>query len=125
MAALTGRAEDAERGAALARGALASGAALERFRRFVEAQGGDPRIVEDPRLLPRAPPTHEVRRERGGWLAAVAAEAIGRAAAGVGAGRRRKEDEIDLAVGVDFTASIGDEGEAGGGGAPGAAPRQG
>jgi pyrimidine-nucleoside phosphorylase len=114
MAALTGRAEDAERGAALARGALASGAALERFRRFVEAQGGDPRIVEDPGLLPRAPLTREVRTEGGGWLAAVDAEAIGRAAAGVGAGRRRKEDAIDLAVGVDFTASIGDEVEAGG-----------
>jgi pyrimidine-nucleoside phosphorylase len=114
MAALTGRAADAEDGITRARGALGSGAALERFRRFVEAQGGDPRIVEDPGLLPQAPLTHEVRAEDGGRLAAVDAEAIGRAAAGVGAGRRRKEDEIDLAVGIDFLASIGDEVEAGG-----------
>jgi pyrimidine-nucleoside phosphorylase len=114
MAALTGRADAAEQGVERAREALTGGAALERFRRFVEAQGGDPRIVEDPGLLPQAPLTHEVRAEEGGWLAAVDAEAIGRAAAGVGAGRRRKEDEIDLAVGIDFLASIGDEVEPGG-----------
>ena len=99
----------ASRAIELARKALASGAALERFRRFVEAQGGDPRIVDDPSLLPQAPVSHEVRAGRDGWLEAVDAEAIGRAAAGVGAGRQRKEDEIDLAVGIDFVAEIGDE----------------
>jgi thymidine phosphorylase len=114
MAALTGRAGGAERGARRAREALGSGAALERFRRFVEAQGGDPRIVDDPGLLPTAPVCHEVRADDSGWLAGVDAEAIGRAAAGVGAGRRRKEDSIDLGVGIDFIASLGDEVEAGG-----------
>jgi pyrimidine-nucleoside phosphorylase len=109
MAALTGLAEDGEQGTELARRALASGAALERFRRFVEAQGGDPRIVDDPSLLPQAPVCHEVRAGHDGWLQAVDAEAIGRAAAGVGAGRQRKEDAIDLAVGIDFVAEIGDE----------------
>ena len=109
MAALTGLAESGEQGTELARRALASGAALERFRRFVEAQGGDPRIVDDPSLLPQAPVCHELRAGRDGWLQAVDAEAIGRAAAGVGAGRQRKEDEIDLAVGIDFVAAIGDQ----------------
>src|SRR4051812_45955494 len=61
MAALTGLAGDAQSGVALAREALASGAALARFRRFVEAQGGEPRIVEDPALLPSAAVCHEVR----------------------------------------------------------------
>jgi pyrimidine-nucleoside phosphorylase len=103
MAALTGIAEDPERGVETARKALASGAALERFRRFVEAQGGDPRIADDPSLLPQAPVCHD------GWLEAVDAEAIGRAAAGVGAGRQRKEDRIDLAVGIDFLTAIGEE----------------
>ena len=50
-----------------------------------------------------------MRAGRDGWLEAVDAEAIGRAAAGVGAGRQRKEDAIDLAVGIDFVAEIGDE----------------
>jgi pyrimidine-nucleoside phosphorylase len=109
MAVLTGLAEDGEQGIELAGEALASGAALERFRRFVEAQGGDPRIVDDPSLLPQAPVSHEVRAGRAGWLETVDAEAIGRAAANVGAGRQRKEDEIDLAVGIDFVAKIGDE----------------
>jgi pyrimidine-nucleoside phosphorylase len=109
MAALTGGANDGGEGSARAREALASGAALERFRRFVEAQGGDPRVVEDPALLPSAPVCEEVRAGRRGWLEAVDAEAVGQAAAGVGAGRHKKEDEIDLAVGIDFLAAIGDE----------------
>ena len=101
MAALAGLAEDADAGRERAAAALASGAALERFRRFVEAQGGDPRIVEDASLLPQAPVRRDVRAGRAGWLAAVDAEAVGRAAARVGAGRLRKDDEIDLAVGID------------------------
>ena len=113
MAALAGLAEDGEAGGESAREALAGGGALERFRRFVEAQGGDPEIVDDPSLLPQAPVTHEVHAGTSGWLSAVDAEAIGVAAAGVGAGRRHKEDEIDLAVGIDILARIGDELEAG------------
>jgi len=112
MAALAGLAEDARAGRERAAAALASGAALERFRRFVEAQGGDPRIVDDVERLPRAPITHEVRAGRAGWLAAVDAEAIGRAAAGVGAGRQRKDDEIDLAVGIDVLTEIGAQADA-------------
>jgi pyrimidine-nucleoside phosphorylase len=112
MAALTGRADDGARGSERAREALASGAALERFRLFVEAQGGDPRIVEDVTLLPAAPACEEVRAGRDGWLEAVDTEAIGQAAAGVGAGRQRKGDDIDLAAAIDFLAAIGDEVEA-------------
>jgi pyrimidine-nucleoside phosphorylase len=109
MAALVGLADDGEAGTQAAREALSSGDALERFRRFVEAQGGDPRIVEDESLLPQAPVQHEVRADRYGWLEAVDAEEIGHAAARVGAGRLRKGDEIDLAVGLHFLAEIGDE----------------
>jgi pyrimidine-nucleoside phosphorylase len=107
MAALAGLAESGEEGTAKARRALSSGAALERFRRFVEAQGGDPRIVEDESLLPQAPVQHEVTAGCSGWLEAVDAEEIGHAAARVGAGRLRKGDKIDLAVGLHFLAEIG------------------
>ena len=109
MAALAGLADDGEAGTDAAREALAGGAALERFRRFVEAQGGDPRVVEDHSLLPQAPVRHEVKAGCRGWLEAVDAEEIGHAAARVGAGRRRKGDQIDLAVGLHFLAEIGDE----------------
>ena len=109
MAALAGLADGPEAGVERAREALSSGAALERFRRFVEAQGGDPRIVDDPSLLPQAPVRREVRAGREGWLEAVDAEAIGHAAARLGAGRLRKGDEIDLAVGIHVLVRIGDE----------------
>ena len=109
MAVLAGLADSGEQGAELARKALAGGEALERFGAFVEAQGGDPRIVDDPSLLPGAATVHDVRTESRGWLASVDAEAIGRAAASVGAGRQRKEDDIDLGVGIDFLVRVGDE----------------
>jgi pyrimidine-nucleoside phosphorylase len=109
LAALAGVASDVDDGRERARGAIDDGSALERFVRFVEAQGGDPRIVDDPSRLPQAPVSHDVCAGREGWLNGVNAEAIGRAAASVGAGRERKEDDIDLAVGVDFLVRIGDE----------------
>ena len=109
MAALAGLADGPQAGVERAREALESGAALERFRRFVEAQGGDPRIVDDPSLLPQAPVRREVRARREGWLESVDAEAIGHAAARLGAGRLRKGDEIDLAVGIHVLVRIGDE----------------
>ena len=83
---------------------------------MVEAQGGDPRVVEDPwSVLPRAPvvPTDRAPARRG-WLAEVDAEAIGRAATALGAGRAKKGDPIDPAVGIEFLPKIGDRLEAGG-----------
>ena len=101
-------AEDPDAGREAAIEALANGDALERFRRFVAAQGGDADIVDDPSRLPQPAVTRDVTAGRAGVLATVDAEAIGRAAATVGAGRLRKEDEIDLAVGIDFLVRIGD-----------------
>jgi pyrimidine-nucleoside phosphorylase len=94
--------------------ALASGDAAEAFRRMVETQGGDPRVVDDPiGVLPRAPVSIPLEPDRSGFLAAVDAEAIGRTAVALGAGRRRKGDSIDPAVGIVFRAKVGDRLEAG------------
>jgi thymidine phosphorylase len=88
--------------------ALDSGEAADRFRLMVEAQGGDPRVVDDPGgVLPRAPVRREVTAERG-VLAGVDAESLGRAAASLGAGRVRKGDPIDPAVGIEFFPKVGD-----------------
>lgn len=104
-------ADEARRGAERA---LAEGAALETFRRMVEAQGGDPRVVDDPwSVLPRAPVVRPILAPADGHLAAVDAEAIGRASADLGAGRRRKGDPIDPAVGIVFRPKVGDELRAG------------
>ena len=92
-----------------ARAALSSGDAADAFRRMVEAQGGDPKVVDDPRaVLPRADVTVPIRADRGGHLAGVDAEAIGRASVSLGAGRVRKGDPVDPAVGIVFNPKVGD-----------------
>jgi pyrimidine-nucleoside phosphorylase len=103
-----------EEARARAEEALASGRGAETFARMVEAQGGDPRIVEDPwAVLPRASTVTAIASDRSGWLTAVDAEAVGRAAIGLGAGRRKKGDPIDPAVGLTLRAKVGDRIDAG------------
>jgi len=107
LADLTGAAAD--QAEAAASHALDSGDALERFRRMVDAQGGDPHVVDDPAsVLPRAPVVQAIVADRGGILAAVDAARIGRASGRLGAGRTTKESRIDAAVGVVFGPKIGD-----------------
>jgi len=111
------RLEGLEAAAAIERAerAIDDGTALERFRQMVEAQGGDPRVADDPEaVLPRAPVIEPLESDRTGTLAAVDAEAVGRASAALGAGRFRKGDPIDPAVGIVCTPKIGDRLEAGG-----------
>jgi pyrimidine-nucleoside phosphorylase len=94
--------------------AVDGGAALDRFRAMVEAQGGDARVVDDPEgILPRAPVHEPMLADRSGILATVDAEEIGLASVGLGAGRIRKGDPIDPAVGIVVHPKIGDRLEAG------------
>jgi pyrimidine-nucleoside phosphorylase len=109
LAGLAGLAPDAEQGVALAREALHSGAGLERFQAFVEAQGGDPRVVDDLSLLPQAAVELTVEPDCDGYLGEIEPVAIGRAAAALGAGRERLEDEINPAVGIELLAQVGGE----------------
>jgi pyrimidine-nucleoside phosphorylase len=103
-----------EDASARAAAALRDGSALERFAHMVEAQGGDPRVVEDPAaILPRAPVILPLIAERGGTLTAVATEEIGLAAGALGAGRRRRGDPIDPSVGIVLRPKIGDRVDAG------------
>jgi pyrimidine-nucleoside phosphorylase len=95
---------DAER---LVRGAIASGAGLDRFRRIIEMQGGDPHVVDDYRRLPSAPERHLVRASTAGYVTALDAELVGRASVILGAGRDRVEDPVDHAVGIMVLAKPG------------------
>src|SRR5262249_768059 len=71
--------------------------------------GGDPHVVDDPRsVLPRAPVVQPISTAQEGFLAAVDAARIGSASGALGAGRMRKDDRIDPAVGVVFRPKIGD-----------------
>jgi pyrimidine-nucleoside phosphorylase len=92
---------------------LEDGSGLERLRRLVAAQGGDARAVDDPDRLPAAPRRTEVKAERGGRLAAVDAAAVGSAVMRLGAGRERKGDPVDPAVGVVLRKKRGEAVEAG------------
>jgi pyrimidine-nucleoside phosphorylase len=79
---------------------LDSGEALDRFRLMVEAQGGDPACVDDPGRLPTAPSREMVPAPRFGYVEQVDAEAIGRAAVALGAGRDRADAPVDPGVGI-------------------------
>jgi thymidine phosphorylase len=97
-------------GAARIERALDGGAALEKLREIVAAQGGDPRVCDDPDgVLPRAPSETPVAARRPGRVRAIDAEAVGTAVVMLGGGRRRKEDRVDPAVGVTVLARLGDE----------------
>jgi pyrimidine-nucleoside phosphorylase len=98
--------EDARREA---RTILDSGAALDRFRRIVEAQGGDPRVADDPSRLERAPVEMTVRAWRGGYVASKNCEVLGHIVAALGAGRRGVNAAIDRGVGLVVDVRIGDE----------------
>jgi pyrimidine-nucleoside phosphorylase len=93
--------------------AIGSGAALDRFRDVIAAQGGDPAVVDDPGLLPVAAHTEALRAPRNGYVTACDALAIGRASVLLGAGRQRKEDPVDPAVGITLHAKLGAAVEAG------------
>lgn len=88
---------------------VSSGKALEKFRRFVENQGGDPDITENFSLLPSAKVKKLLYSERGGVVTAVDGESIGAAAVGVKAGRSVKSDKIDFGSGFVLLAKIGDK----------------
>jgi pyrimidine-nucleoside phosphorylase len=87
---------------------LANGDAWEVFRRMVSAQGGEVSQVEDPDLLPTAPIVKAVPAPKSGTLAQIDAHEVGLAALELGAGRIRKGDPIDHAVGVMVQAKVGD-----------------
>jgi len=80
---------------------------------LVEAQGGDPHVVDDTSLLPAAPTIIDVHAPQDAWLATVDAEAIGRASGALGAGRQKLDDVIDPAVGLSLHVKIGDQSHAG------------
>ena len=95
------------------RAAIASGAGLDRLRRIIENQGGNPRIVDDLGLLPSVPDRHVVRAARTGYVTAVDAGLVGRASVLLGAGRDRVDDVVDPAVGIVVDAKPGEAVRAG------------
>ncbi len=95
-------------GEARARRALESGAGLEKLREMIVFQGGDPRVVDDTTALPVGPLREPVTAPRTGVVAAIDAEAIGRATVLLGAGRDTAWMPVDHAVGARLLRKAGD-----------------
>lgn len=87
---------------------IKNGRAIEMFKTFVEAQGGDSKIVDDPSLLPRANFQLEVKSERSGYITKLIADKVGKAVLLLGAGRQDKDSVIDLSVGAILHKKLGD-----------------
>jgi pyrimidine-nucleoside phosphorylase len=91
-----------------ARAAIRSGEGLERFRRIIEFQGGDPRVVDDVSRLPHVEGRYTLTAARDGFVNRIDAELVGKASGALGAGRDRVVDSVDHAVGILVLARPGD-----------------
>jgi pyrimidine-nucleoside phosphorylase len=92
---------------------LMDGSAYRKFKQVVDAQGGNSQALDRFELLPNATGMREILCPRGGYVSAIMAEDIGRASQMMGAGRARKEDAIDPAVGVILEVKVGEKVDAG------------
>jgi pyrimidine-nucleoside phosphorylase len=113
MLVLGKRAKDLTEGRGMAEKSIASGSAFEKFRVLVQAQGGDVSYVDDTSKFPRAELVEAVESPRTGYLAQIQARTVGEAAVALGAGRARKSDPIDHAVGLIIHHKVGDRVEKG------------
>ena len=109
MLHLAGVAGSPEQGEERIGASLDDGSALAKFAEMVQAQGGDPRLAEDPGLLPSAPVVHTMRADRAGTIKTMDALRFGLAAVRLGAGRNRASDSVDPRVGFVLRARPGDE----------------
>lgn len=88
--------------------AMKDGSALQTFKTFLAAQGGDASVVDDPSKLPQAKYIIELEAKEDGYVSEIVADAVGTAAMWLGAGRATKESTIDLAVGLVLRKKVGD-----------------
>jgi pyrimidine-nucleoside phosphorylase len=107
MLVLSGIEPDVARATSRVREALSSGAGVDKLRQIIENQGGDPKVIDDYSRLPTAPDKDVITAPRDGVVVAMGAEAVGRAAVGLGAGRDRLDAVIDPAVGFMVLAPVG------------------
>jgi pyrimidine-nucleoside phosphorylase len=106
-------ARDPDEGRKLSEKAIKEGRAIEKFRTLVDAQGGDGSYVDDPDKFPKAKYIEVVEAPESGYLEQVQARIIGEAAVALGAGRAKKGDPVDHAVGFVVHHKVGDRVEKG------------
>lgn len=108
MLLLGQKAPDLQTAREMAEAALADGRALEKFRVLVQAQGGDVSVIDYLERLPSAAVVTDIPAPERGWLAGINARVVGETSVLLGAGRQRKEDDIDHSVGIVVHPCVGD-----------------
>jgi len=91
----------------LAEDALRDGRALKKFKQLIQDQGGDPAVVDNPKLLPQAQYKIAVKAPRAGYVVGIDTNALGVAVMQLGGGRAKKDAELDLAVGLVLHKKLG------------------
>ena len=113
MLVLGKRAKGLEEGRAMAEKAIADGSAFEKFRVLVQAQGGDVSYIDDVSRFPKAKIVEVVKAHRNGSISQIHARSIGEASVLLGAGRAKKSEVVDHAVGILIHKKVGDRVETG------------
>jgi pyrimidine-nucleoside phosphorylase len=113
MLVLGKRAVDLSEGRAMAERSIADGSAYGKLRILVQAQGGDVAYVDDPSKFPKAMYIEDVKSPQSGYLSEIQARTVGEASVTLGAGRAKKSDPVDHAVGFLIHHKVGDRVDAG------------
>lgn len=113
MLKVAGKVDTAKAGIAYLRGQMIDGQAIHTFENWIHEQHGDARVTSDRTLFPQASQQQSIVAKQTGYVTAIAAEAIGHAAMLLGAGRARKNDSIDLGVGIQLRKKVGERVEMG------------
>ncbi|MGP1908311.1 pyrimidine-nucleoside phosphorylase [Metabacillus sp. JX24] len=108
MVFLAEKASSLEEARSMLEEVIQNGKALETLKVFLEAQGGDGSVVDDPSKMPQAKFKVELEAKEDGYVSEIVADSVGVAAMWLGAGRATKESEIDLAVGLMLNKKIGE-----------------
>ena len=108
MVVLAERANTLEEARQLLNEAIENGSALDKFKTFLENQGGDASVVDSPELLPTAEYQIDYKAKSSGVVSELIANEIGVASMMLGAGRQTKDDDIDLSVGIVLNKKVGD-----------------
>ena len=113
MLVLGKRAETKAQARKMAENAISSGSGFEYLKKLVQAQDGDVRVIDHPEMLPEAPVQTVIEAQESGTIAEVHARTVGETAVVLGAGRMKKGDSIDPAVGISVMVKVGDAVEIG------------
>lgn len=113
MLILGKKATELESARRMAQEAIDNGSALNKFKELIQTQHGDVSVIDHPELLPSASLVIPITADSSGWVKVVDAQDVGKSSVEIGAGRQKKGDAIDQAVGIMVRVKVGDRIEAG------------